>query len=592
MTSLGPQAGLALILPLLVVCCFTPGFFLLRRLQWSPMEKLCGSIGLSLILLYLLSGSFYWFGLGNSAFYGVTAISIVLGAVAYKDIFRLIQSFRVRRALLGYSFLLLWALLFLSMIRSYSGAGWAKDWLEHFQRTLFFLHHFPADFQIVTGYAVSSRPPMMNVLGTFFLAQAGDRFENFQIVFAFLNLLVFLPCCLILPALARARKLRIVPLVVLFALNPVVMETVTYTWTKSLTAFFVVLALWFYLAGWRKNDLGRMTAAFVALSAGLLVHYSAGPYCAFVGLHYLLCVFRRRERKWRELTIIAVACSLLLLPWFSWSIATYGAHVTFASNSTVASSQRYPGSNLHKIVANIYDSIVPRVLRQPSTVHAWDQQNIPWTIRDNAFIFYQTNLIFAMGLTAGPLILWLLFRVFQRSGGRRSERRFWLALIPFCVIVGIAVVGERDYWGEAHLTLLSLEILGISLLAASFPLPRIPSMALVAGCVVDFSLGVFLHARVENYEISDQRVAFPGQPTLNAWWSQRHGGSLHFLGDHFANSRLGFLDAQSLLILLVFLGLIWTLWKQAAPTSQSSQYKNLRTGHPIEWAPHPYPDNK
>src|SRR6266508_2652826 len=37
-----------LTLLLLVVCSFSPGYFFIRRLPWSGLEKLCGSIALSL----------------------------------------------------------------------------------------------------------------------------------------------------------------------------------------------------------------------------------------------------------------------------------------------------------------------------------------------------------------------------------------------------------------------------------------------------------------------------------------------------------------------------------------------------------------
>ena len=40
---------LVLTFGLLAVCSFTPGFFFVRRLRWTPLEKLCGSIGLSLV---------------------------------------------------------------------------------------------------------------------------------------------------------------------------------------------------------------------------------------------------------------------------------------------------------------------------------------------------------------------------------------------------------------------------------------------------------------------------------------------------------------------------------------------------------------
>ena len=53
---------LALLLALLLVCSFTPGFFFIRRLRWTPREKLCGSVGLSLILVYLAAWAIYCFG--------------------------------------------------------------------------------------------------------------------------------------------------------------------------------------------------------------------------------------------------------------------------------------------------------------------------------------------------------------------------------------------------------------------------------------------------------------------------------------------------------------------------------------------------
>ena len=40
-------------LAILAVCSFAPGFYFVRRFAWSGLEKLCGSIALSLILLWL-----------------------------------------------------------------------------------------------------------------------------------------------------------------------------------------------------------------------------------------------------------------------------------------------------------------------------------------------------------------------------------------------------------------------------------------------------------------------------------------------------------------------------------------------------------
>ncbi len=478
------------------------------------MEKLCGGIGLSLVLLFLAAWGIYCFsprGAGGTAvqtgaFVVVSLVCVLLGFLGRQDISTLIRSFRVRRAVLGYAFLLLWTIVILAIVRNYSGLGWGSDWLEHFQRSLFFLHRFPADTPILSGYRLPARPPMMNVLAAFFLDRTQDRFELFQVASAFLNLLLFLPCCLMLPALGLARRPRTLPLVALFAFSPVVMENATYTWTKSLSAFFVVLAFWFYLAAQRKNDRLRMAAAFLALSAGLLVHYSAGPYCVLLGLDYLLRVFWKRPRKWRELAAIAVPCGLLLATWFAWSVAVYGPTVTFQSNTSLTAAQGYRGNSLLKIGANLVDSIVPYVLRGGLTYTG--QPNLAGVLRDNAFGFFQVNLIFGMGLVGGPFVVWLLWGFVHRRSAAVHEWRFWRVLIPCSVIVGIAVVGERDHFGSAHLTLIPMEVLGLSLIAAAFPWRRVAAIAIVAGCIVDFSLGVFLQARVEALENTPQRTVF------------------------------------------------------------------------------------
>ena len=509
-----------LVLVLLVVCGFAPGFFFIRHLRWSPMEKLCGSIGASFAMLYLLAGTIYFFsptGTGAQAemrpglLMLISAASAALGFAARRDIARLFYSFRVRHALAGFCFLFVWTLLILGMIRNYSGGGWYGDWLEHFQRSLFFLNHFPISTPIINWYQLSARPPAMNLVAAFILGQTRDRFEVFQVIFAFLNLLMFLPCCLMVPALAGARRTFVLPLVGLFAMNPVVMESVTYTWTKAFTAFYIVLGLWFYLAAWRKNDRLRMIAAFVALSMGFLSHYSAGPYLVFVTLHYLLRVYWKRPRRLAELATIASICGLFLATWFAWSIVTFGTHATFSANSSMTAIQyQQHGSNLVKIAANLRDSIVPVVLRNRFLLDDFSWQGLAGNIRDQLFVFYQTNAIFGMGLIGGPVVLWLLYEIFRRRFRRGAERAFWMAMIPFCIVVGIAVVGERDPLGVAHLTLLSLEILGLSLLAATVPLRRTLWILVVAGCLIDFSGGILLQAHVESLENDSQKSIFPG----------------------------------------------------------------------------------
>ena len=565
-----PLYQLGLLLVLLPVCSFAPGFFFVRKLRWNPLEKLCASIGLSLLLVFLAAWGIYCAGPHGNHMPAnpmpcaiVSVVCAVMGAACWKDMGRLLRVPIVRRVLAGYGFLLLWTALLLGIIRNYSGALWFGDWLEHFQRTLFFLYHFPTDTPIAPIYVIPYRPPMMNVLAAFFLSQTADRFEFYQIVFFVLNVLLFLPCCLIMPALGRRARRRIPLLVLFFAASPLVMQNTTYAWTKALAAFYIVMAIWFYLAGWRRRDTVRTVAAFAALAAGLLVHYSAGPYVAILTLHYLFRVFPHRPHRWRELATITVICGLLFGVWLFWSLAIYGPHLTFASNSSVVSSQQYEGNTLVKIALNVFDSLVPPALHNGALYVRFGGQRTSGYLRDFFFATYEHGAITGMGLIAGPVIVWLAIRALRRrrdvpaaktrkpvkrqtvANARllplTPEQSFWRILIIAGFLLGIAVVGERDPLGVAHLTMLSLQVIGITMLAAILPWNRRAlAVVILAGCALDFAVGILLQAHVESFENTASVTVFPNmeftgnsiqteQPgpdalSLSAWnnWFQKH----------------------------------------------------------------------
>jgi hypothetical protein len=588
-------ASVVLIGVLLPVCSFAPGFFLVRRLPWNPSEKLCAAVGLSLILLYLAALGLFWAGqahlLQGPAGYGVVSLAcFALGALAARDALRLAAAASVRRVVLGFAALLIWTLALLGMIRNYSGGGWYGDWLEHFQRTLFFLHHLPKDVRFLGLSPLPARPPLMNLVASFFLAQAGDRFELFQITFAFLNLLVFLPCGLLLPALAGRR--RVLPLLALFAFNPVLTQNATYTWTKLLAAFYVLLGIAFYLRGSAKRDRRRMVVAFTALAAAMLVHYSAGPFAVFLALHYLLFSFRRRPNRGRELAAIGAAGGILLATWFGWSIATYGAGATLTSNPSLQSLDN-SGHGVVKMAGNLADTVVPHPLRRDARMELFRQPSAAGWLRDCCFLIYQTNLIAGMGLAGGLVALYWFGRLCRRgfAGRAASERGFWLMLVPFCLLLGVAVMGERDTFGQAHLTLQPLILLGVTLVAARFArLPRAAACLVLLGCTLDFGLGVLLQARVQRAEDAAARGVYSSYARdnwlLKHWyatrgtdpdarrrddqrdwggWFQKHGGSVTFLGDHVSAWSKGGLGAAEAVVGVMFAVLMAGLARAALP---------------------------
>jgi hypothetical protein len=493
---------------LLVLCSFFPGFFFLRRLRWTPLEKLCGSVGLSLILLYLGAWGAYTLGPKDQrpVYWAMVAASAVLAALGARDAFRFFATFRIRQTLLAFGGLLAFGFTMLSIIRVYTGGVWAVDWAEHFQRALFFLDRLPTDTRIVYVYALPARPPMQNVLAALFLGLTAERFEIFQVIFAFLNALLFLPCLLLMPALGFRKRRAVIPMVALFAANPALMESFTYTWTKALPAFYVILAIALYLAGWRKSDYRRTTAAFVALAAGILAHYSTGPYVVVLGLHFLWRFFHARPRPWRDLAFAAAPAALLLATWFGWSFHVYGVKTTLTSNTSVSTADKDPVKNTAKILANLVDTIIPSWARDITLNN--EQYNSDGRLRDQAFVFYEANIIFAMGSLGGVVVLWLLYRGLIRGVSGR-EQTFWRVLIPATIVLGVAVVGERDTLGVTHLTLLSVVAIGLTALAGAFGrLNAAVRLALVAACCVDFGLGIFLHARIQSLENTDQDTIY------------------------------------------------------------------------------------
>ena len=82
---------------------------MVRRLRWSGMEKLCGSIAVSLVLPWLAARGIYIFA-QTAAYFGLAAVCGLAGIAVARDAWRLFRGVRVRRALAGYGLRLAWTL--------------------------------------------------------------------------------------------------------------------------------------------------------------------------------------------------------------------------------------------------------------------------------------------------------------------------------------------------------------------------------------------------------------------------------------------------------------------------------------------------
>jgi len=339
----------------------------------------------------------------------------------------------------------------------------------------------------------------MNLFSAFFLAQAGTQFANFQLVFAFFNLLPFVPLALLARLLGRAGSRCSGLLALLLAASPMFLHNAQFAWTKAGVGFFVALALWFYVVGWRREDPRRIALAFVSLAAATLVHYSGAPYLLVVGLHYVLWLLWRRRRPAFELAVSVLSSAALLGTWVWFSVSTYGLEQTLATNTAVSDASRLTfAGNLAKIAINIVDTFVPHLARG-----LWvERDDVMFRqVVDNAFCLYQVNLPLMLGVGGLAAVTYLIVHVARRPqpGERRAERLFWLMFSTLAIVVGVAAHGEADQWGLGHIGLQPLVQVALAWLAARLPtLPRPLRYLLVAGVAADLALGVVARVHLES----------------------------------------------------------------------------------------------
>lgn len=549
---------------LVLICTIGPGFLISDQLRLMPLETFCLSLAFSYLIIYLASFAVYCIGLPAYSYFILSGIFFFVTITQYRKIYRLLSSREVIKPFFCFIVLLIWCLSLVSLVRHFSGGLWAGDWLEHYERSTFFLEHSPLNKRFLGLWLLPARPPLMNILASFFMGQVGRHYYIFQVIFCFLNVSVFLSCCLMGTLFKRKNRNWIVILTALFMLNPMLLQNVSFTWTKLFTSYFVILGLYFYIKSLRDENTYCLVLAFVNLSAGYLVHFSAGPYALFLVLHYLFFVFwKKGPERWREAFLTFFICSCILFSWFGWSLYYFGVEDTFFSNSTYMDSVRLNlYQNIIKVSQNIFYTVIPHPLRGVS-LGAISQSSFLGFMRDSLFFIYQTNLIFTLGSIGGLLLIYILLRSLKNEGAMSMEKNFWILFIPFNIVVGIALHGAPDKFGLAHICLQTMVLLGLTFISVRIwgCSTFLKNLALI-GLFMDYLLGVWVHFSLQNRIFRIIEV-LPGQNLIkidntlsrtasNNWYVKEDRG-LIFLGDFLYNLSI---PIQVLLAVAVLLGLM------------------------------------
>lgn len=482
---------------LFLAAAFGLGWLAACRLVTDPLERLVGAAVIGLVgcfvagfLLHVLRLSLFWLALAPLA----GAVALAVGHRAAREAW---APREVRSAVFAWGALALFLQALLATVQSYHGAAWGGDWLEHHQRALFFREHWPRDFNFFGDYLLPARPPLVNVVVAGAQAWATPVFATDQVVLAAWSSLAFLPAALLCRRAGGSGRLPL--LAGLCALSPFFLQNSTFAWTKLPTAFFVLAGAHFLLAALeRPAARGAFALAVLALTAGLLSHYSAGPYCVVLAAWWLAWRLRHREfaRLGRESLAGLLLAPPLLALWFGWSLHHYGLAGTFLSNSTVIAGGP-PGflAQAGKVAANLWATLVPHPLR--TVDYALIRHGDELTrFRDYFFLISQVNLpaLLGSGGALGLAVAAWRDRRAWRSGPGPTRPAWTLPAVAALVVLGVAVHGAPDDWGLAHICLQPLALAGLAVLAARLPtLPPVALVVLGLGLLWDGVVNIGLH---------------------------------------------------------------------------------------------------
>jgi hypothetical protein len=495
--------SLALVPLVFGLSAFGPGYWLIRRAGWRPVETATAALAFSVLLVGLASFAIGVLRLHPDIRVLLLAACVIATIAALPAVVRLArQDEGVRRGLVWFAILAVWAVALQALVKNYSGGNLVYDWLDHYERSRFFLGWLRTD-TLFSGALLPSRPPLMNAFAAQVLALTRPRFPCYQMTAALLGVLAYFPMLLVARLFSPARCVsRILAIMLMF--QPMFIQNVSYSWTRMTAVFFVLSAVGFYVAGWRAGDPGRTLFGFVCGAAAILTHYSSAPYVLFLALHFLFFVLPRRARPIREAAAVGLAAGAVLAPWLVWAGAVYGGGTVIRAG--LASSGRplpTASENLVKAALNLRDTLVPHLLRDEGRRDP-DPAGPTWgRIHDDAFILYQGNLPLSLGSLGAVLLAIEAVRSRRQAREARADSvRFWAALAACAILGGIGVQGGRETLGLAHTALQPLVMIGVAFLASRFEdWPRWLRWLFACGLLVDAGLGVILHFWIQSYPL-------------------------------------------------------------------------------------------
>ena len=270
-----------------------------------------------------------------------------------------------RRSLpaVSWPLVLLWALFYLTLVGVqgltpvYAGGNWYGDWWEHYSIAQAYLGTEGGHATVWFGdYNLASRTPLFSLAAAFALSVFGDRFWVYQVASTFASSLFILPLFLLARTLAGRRAALLGAGFVFF--NTWLIHDATFTWMKLVSAYFLLLALAFYIRFRESADGGLLCTSALCGALAFMSHQSAAYFlAALVADHWL---FRpRTPLSWRQAGLATAMVALVVWPWHWWVSHLYGVVGTVQANPVLSSGTPTLVRLLRGGAENAVTSLVP-----------------------------------------------------------------------------------------------------------------------------------------------------------------------------------------------------------------------------------------
>lgn len=557
---------------------YLPGRIILSFTKLTREEKFAASFAVSFFLYFFLS--FITF-ISPVSSHTLNSLFLLLFVFLLFIVFLRFRIYPSRQELILILIFFLGFLLILSiqsLLVYYTGGGWTFDWLEHYQRSIFFLDKNLAN-PYFGKYLLTARPPLFNLVASFFLSLFGRDFYIFQIVSTLLNFSVILPCFLICRNLTKNNPARYLFLFILaiFILNPAFVRQVTYTWTKAASAYFLLLGVYFYLQCISNYKLLTFIGVFILLALAYLTHYSAGPYIFLIFLHLFIQIclpaqtglrlpggspelvegFPRGVKSVKPLTriVIAIFCFFIIcLPWYSWSISRFGPYQTFLGNTSYEWQKSLPlSARLTKDFNNFRHTLIP-ILPADYLFITNNEPGPVSRIYDRSSEIYATTLPGNLTITLCVVLIIYFLRSLRLPGGSLkgfprgvgSENFFWPYFIIAGIILGTIVNGKEDTLGIAHISLLPISLLLICFAIRAFikiieGRKKFTALLIIFFLAIESFIGTGSMIYASSIEITQknlEKMSFAQYSIIHTHWenivSKSYYNHLVFLADQFS----------------------------------------------------------